>query len=224
MTLTETLHAASFIVSEEENFYSRDAVVVDASNALVPGTVLGKKGVAAQETATAVAAAGNTGNGAITMDGTAPVAPQALDGVYEVIMRGAGATAPFEVIGPNGISDGVGAVGTTYNGAIKFAIAAGGTAFVLDDRFLVTVSRPDTVADQYEPVNFSGTDGTQKAAAILVYGIDSDEAVANTTVQRTVLRRQSQVRASDLTWPAGATVAQIAEATNQLRAIGIIPR
>lgn len=219
--LNEQLRAGAFIVSEEENYYSRDAVAVDASAALVAGTVLGQKGIPADEAAVAAAAAGNTGNGVITMDATAPIAPQAVGGVYQVVFRDA---THFEVIAPNGVTDGFGVVGATYNGAIKFAIAAGGVAFVEGDRELITVTQADPAALQFEPLNPAATDGTQFAAAVLVHPIDSLEVSAGTTVQKTVLRRQSQVTAADLTWPAGITAAQLAAATEQLAARGIILR
>ncbi|WP_020175351.1 head decoration protein [Methyloferula stellata] len=43
--LTETLHIGSFLISQEGQFLSRDAVAVDASAPLAAGTVLGKKSV-----------------------------------------------------------------------------------------------------------------------------------------------------------------------------------
>ena len=67
-------------------------------------------------------------------------------------MRTAGATAIFDVIDPNGMIIGEGAVGTTFSGAIKFAIAsANPTLFVVGDRFLITVLRHEGADDLYYP-------------------------------------------------------------------------
>lgn len=221
--LTENLHAGAFIVSERQGFYSRDAVTVDASATAMAGTVLGQKGIPADETAVAAPVAGNTGNGTLTMDATAPIAASAIDGVYAVMFLTATA---FEVQRPNGVIDGAGVVGTAYNHDLKFVLAAGATAFTAGDRFTVTVLQPDVSAQEFAPLNLTATDGTQIATAVLIYPIGSDEVAAGATVQRTVLAREAEVRAVNLTWPAGATTAQIAEATNQLQrpGVGIILR
>jgi hypothetical protein len=222
IVLTETIHTGAFIVSEDADspFYSRDQITCDATNALLSGTVLGKQGIPANEAASVAAAAGNVGNGTFTLDATAPVAAAAIDGIYEIILRSAGATGGFEVIDPKGIVVGEGAVGTTFNGPIKFLLADGATHFAMGDRFLVTVARPDLAADKYGPIDLTQSNGLQIASAILIYPV---EAVGG-TVQVAGLMRHAEVRLADLTWPAGITNAQKAEAVNQLRARGIIPR
>jgi hypothetical protein len=216
--LTEQLHAGSFIVSEKDGFYSRDAVAVDASAPLAAGTVLGKKGIPADESAVVAAAAGNTGNGTLTLDATAPIAAAAQDGIYEVIFL---SSTAYEVKAPDGTLVGEAAVGTTFAGSLKFVIAAGSTPFVAGDRFFITVDRPHPGADLYEPLNLLATDGTQIAAAILISRLSADETGVGTVKEKTVLSRLAEVRLADLTWPVGITAAQIAEAENQLRKVGI---
>jgi len=220
--LNEALHPAAFIVSEiDDHYMSRDAITIAPSQTIVVGQVLGRAGVVANESISAAAAAGNTGTGALTLDATAPITTAAIDGVYEVVMTtGASATAAFDVIDPNGIIIGAGAVGTTFSAAIKFAIADGTPHFAVGDRFLITVLRHEGADDLYYPVNASGTDGTQYARAIAIYPIVTGASAAKIAG----LKRLAQVRAANLSWPSGATAAQIAEWTNQLAKLNIILR
>lgn len=217
---TETLHEGGYIVSEGENFYSRDEITIIDTAALVSGTVIAKRGVPANMTAAVAADAGNAGDGTFTIHPTTPVDSEAVDGVYQVILRGTGATAPFDVMDPNGVMVDAGAVGTEFNNQIRFTLADGGADFNVGDRFFVTVARPAGSGDVWGPVDFAATDGLQIAAGILFsevrLGAGTTKAVAHV--------REAQVRASDLTWPSGATSAQKAAATEQLRALGIIQR
>jgi hypothetical protein len=112
----------------------------------------------------AVKSGGNTGTGTLTMDGTAPVSGVGINGVYKVrcIATDAGGGI-FKVTMPNGWADTIslsigggtilspkltmsGGAGTWAgqglrgNGSIRFALAAGGTAFAVGDGFDVTVS------------------------------------------------------------------------------------
>jgi hypothetical protein len=220
-TLTEVEHTGAYIVSER-HFYSRDEITFTnpQSAAIPPGTVIGKVGVAADETAVAAADAGNTGIGVLTMDGTAPIADGAIDGVYQVIARTAGATGEFEVMDPNGIVVGEGAIGTTFSGPVKFLWADGSTHAVVDDRWLITVARPSGKADLWGPLDLTRSDGMNVAQGVLYELVPAND----TAVQVTATVRESEVRATDLTWPSGATTAQIAEGTNQLQRAGIILR
>src|SRR5579862_6658605 len=126
---TEAVHPMAPLL-EAVHQLSIDEVIIAQSQTIVVGQVLGAIGVAADETATATAAAGNTGNGTITMDGSAPVRSDAIDGTYNIVfLTGGSATAEFEVTDPNGQVVGTGKVGTTFSGPIKFLIADGGTHF-----------------------------------------------------------------------------------------------
>lgn len=215
---TESKHPAAFIVSEADAYYSRDQITIGQSQTIVAGQVLGRVGVVANMSASTAADASNTGNGTIAMDGTAPIRADAKDGDY--VINFTSATA-FEVVDPAGKIVGKGATGTVFNGPIKFTITAGGTAFVADDVIRVTVLRRDGTDDQFVALNLSATDGSAVAAAIAIYPAVT---ASGETQNIAGLRRHAQVRGVDITWPAGITANQIAEATNQLASKGIIVR
>lgn len=125
--------------------------------ALVPLQVLGR---VTKSAAVAAAYAGNTGNGTLTVDATTPILG-AKAGVYKVILTGATA---FKVLDPDGVEvDAAAALGTFAN-QIKFAIAAGGVAFVAGDYFTVTVSG----SGDYGPYDSRATDGRERPAGILL--------------------------------------------------------
>lgn len=213
--LNELIHEGAYIVSEAPGFFSRDAIAISNAVQLVSGTVLGKPGNPSAETVVATADT-NTGNGTLTMDPTAPLSAAAVDGAYKVEFT---AATTFNVIQPSGKIAGKGSVGQTYAGPVKFSIAAGGTAFVAGDSFTITVARPDGTGDAWAPL---AADGSVEAAGILFSQVNvpttpgTQKAVAHV--------RNCEVRASDLTWPVGFTAPQIAEATLQLKRIGIVQR
>lgn len=217
---SEVVHPCAPVVSEEPGWRSRDAATIATNQTIVVGQVLGKLGVVASETASVVYAAGDVGDGALTMDGTAPIRSDAIDGVYTVEFTGTGATALFNVLDPKGLIVGEGNVGTTFAGPIKFAIADDASHhYAIGDRILVTIARP-VGDDQYKAWSPSATDGSQTACAIALYPLTTTSATAKITA----ITRAAEIRASDLTWASGATTAQINEATNQLLAAGIVLR
>lgn len=221
MTLTETLHAGGFVVSEANGFRSREQGVIALSQTLVAGQVLGASAVVAGATSSVTADAGNTGNGVFTIDGTAPVAGGAKNGAYRVVNALVAANGgEFEVFDPDGVNIGRVAVGATFNNQIKFAIADGATDFTIGDAFTVLVGI-EQADKNYAALNMSGTDGSQHAAGILFAAVTTD---GSTKQNATVMARACEVRGSDLTWPGGITAAQQAAATAELAAIGIIVR
>lgn len=224
MTVTvfnEPVHPGACIVGEEENFYSRDAVTVAASQTIVVGQVLGVTANVALVTAAALAVAGNAGDGAVTLDPTAPIRADVIDGVYQIEFITAGAAAEFNLLDPDGRIVGTGAVGTPFVGPLKFAIADDAAKhYAAGDRILLTVEVPPA-AQQFAALNPTATDGTENAVAVAIY--PAATGVGQTTKVAAIVR-QAQVRASDLTWPAGASAAQIAEGTLQLRKRGIVLR
>ena len=214
--LVENPHSFCFVVSETEGpFRSRDAVSVALNQALLPGQVLGSIGTPGTMTASAAADADNAGNGTLTLDATAPIAPQAKDGAYRVVF-----TAPtaFTVTDPAGKEVGKGVVGTAFAKDVKFLIAAGGNAFAANDAFSVTVGREAILDEQYVALNLAATDGSQFVKAIAGHRVIASATAVQTT---TVFNGPGEVRGSDLIWPAGITVSQKAEAVQQLRALGI---
>jgi hypothetical protein len=220
-TLTEAFHPGEFIISEAAAQFCRDNLVIAENQALVVGQVLGRRVAAGQTvTSSAAADAANTGNGTLTLDGAAPVAQGAKDGAYRVVALTAGASAEFAVYDPTDAEVGRVATGATYNADIKFALAAGGTNFAVGDAFTVTVGIQDANYE-YAALNLSATDGTETVAAIAVYPITTTSAQGKIAGMR---RGPAQVRGSDLTWPSGATAAQIAEGVRQLERLGIVAR
>lgn len=219
--LTEPLHPGAFIVSEREGYYSRDAGVIGPSQTVPVGTVLGRTANLALVTAAAAAAAGNAGDGAITLDPAAPVRGDAVDGVYTIEFLSAGATAEFNLIDPDGHVVGTGAVGTPFAGQLKFSIADDAAKhYAVGDRILVTVAVPIN-AIVYEALNLAAVDGSQVAAAIAIYPAVTG---AGQTASVAVLVRDAEFRLSDIAFPAGVTAAQQAEVLVQLRKRGLIAR
>jgi Bacteriophage lambda head decoration protein D len=221
VTLTEALHPGAFIISEGPHNHDRDAVSFAQSQTIVTGQVLGRRiQAAAAPTSSAAADASNTGNGTFTLDATAPVAQAAKDGNYRVVCILAGASAEFEVVDPSGAEIGRVAVGATFNNQIKFVVAAGGTNFAAGDAFTVTVGIADSNYE-YAALNESATDGTQSVAGIAFAPITTTSA---NVVGAAITRGPMDVRASNLTWPSGASAAQIAEGLRSLERLGIVAR
>lgn len=221
-TLTETLHAGGFIVSEANGCRSRDQVTIGLSQALVTAQVLGRASLAASITSSAAADAGNTGNGVFTIDATTPVLADAKNGVYRIVcIEPVTNLGTFAVIDPKGVEIGRYIVGNTFATQIKFAIADGATDFVAGDAFSVTVGIEDADYD-YKAFDPTATDGCQRAAGVLFSAVTTD---GSTKKQGVVMRRSCELRASDLVWPASnLTAAQKAQAIQELADLGIILR
>ena len=213
---TEALHPCAFIVSEAASYQSRDAVTIATSQTIVVGQVLGASGVPGSETSAVTYGAGNTGNFTL---GAVTIGAAALDGAYVGVMLTAGATAVFELQGPDGTVVGEGKIGTAFSGPISFTITAGGTAAVVGDAFTVTIAQALT-AKLYKAWTPGATDGSQIAVGIAAYPVTTTLATAKIMV----LSRRAEVRQTDLTFASGATNAQIAEAVVQLDKRGITMR
>lgn len=221
-TLTETLHAGGFIVSEANGKRSREQATIGLNQVLVTAQVLGRAPIAANVTSSAAADAGNTGNGVFTIDATTPVLADAKNGVYRVVcIEPVTNLGTFAVIDPKGAEIGRAIVGTVFSNQIKFAIADGATDFVAGDAFSVTVGIEDADYD-YKAFDTTATDGCQHAAAVLFTAITTDGV---TKKQGVVMRRSCEVRASDLVWPvSNLTAAQKTQAIQELEDLGIILR
>ncbi len=223
----ESAHPGGFIVSEREGYYSRDtiAVLLQPGQSIVPGQVLGALVNVALATALATPIGGDAGDGALTLDAAAPIRSDAVDGTYQVEFITAGAAAEFNLLDPQGRLVGTGAVGTPFAGPLKFAIADDAAKhYAVGDRIMITVVVPPS-AYQCVPLNFGAGDGSQRPAGFAVYGAGCPaDAPAARTVRIAGLMREAEVRDVDVAWPVGATVGQIAEASVQLRARGLILR
>jgi hypothetical protein len=220
-TLTETLHAGGFIVSEANGNRSREQVQIGLSQTLVTAQVLGRAPLAAGVTSSAAADAANTaGSGAITLDVTTPVLSDAKNGVYRAVcIEPAANGGTFEVFDPSGAAIGKVAVGATFANQIKFVIADA-TDFVAGDAFSITVGIENADYD-YKAFDPTATDGLQHAAAVLFDAVTTD---GSTKKQAVVMRRACELRASDLTWSAGITAPQKAAAIGELEDLGVILR
>ena len=107
---------------------------------------------------------GNTGTGTLALDAMTPVLSGAVAGVYTVKFTSATA---FTVRDPSSNVVGTGAVGSPFANALKFSIAAGGTAFIANDEFDITVARVQPTA----PLNVQIAVGSaNNAAALFGYG------------------------------------------------------
>lgn len=222
VTLNENLHAGAFLVQEMPGYFSRDALTVALSQTILAGMVCGRAGVPGNIVSSAAAAPTNTvGSGALTLDGVAPVAANAKNGKYSIVcIEPATNGGIFEVQDPEGAVLGTVAVGATFNNQVKFVIADA-TDFVAGDRFEITVIREDGADEEVKALNLAGADGSEIASVIAVYPVTTD---ASNKKKATFITRQAEVRASDLTWPAGITANQKAAAIEQLRRVGIILR
>ena len=83
-----------------------------------------------------------------------------------------------------------------------------------------TVLGKVTATGKYKQIDFDATDGSEKAAGILLQDVDASAADA----EGVTLVRDSIVITTDLVWPDGATEAQKSQALSELKALGIITR
>jgi len=212
-TLSESTHAAEFMVSEAEGTRSREAITLLSGQNLKAGAVLGKVTLGA---ASAAAAAGNTGNGAM---GAITVSAGAKAGAYQlVIIEPATDAGKFTVEDPDGIVIGTGAVAAAYSaGGLAFTLADGGTDFVAGDRIVITVAAGSGKYKEYNPGN---ADGSQTPAGVLRDAVDASAADA----PGVAYLRDCEVNGAELQWFSGATDNQKATGKAGLATLGIISR
>jgi hypothetical protein len=104
-----------------------------------------------------------------------------------------------------------------FAGAINFTLGDGATDFVAGDQFNITVSQ---LTAKYKVLNPAGTDGSERAAGILLADVNAtaaDQACA-------VISRQAEVNGNELAYPGGITAAEKSVAIAQLQAAGIMVR
>lgn len=214
MALTSRVtRAAGFMVSEANQFRSREAVVVLSGQDLLAGAVLGR--VFSGGAAASVAGAGNVGNGAMGAI-TVTTAPP---GGYQVVITDAAANAGEFEVRRNGFGViGQGTVAAAFSaGGLAFTLADGATDFAVGDRFDITVTGGTGKYKEYNPGN---TDGSQVPAGIL--WDDTDATAADK--RQTAVVRDCEVNQGELTWFSGASGGQITAGIAGLAALGIICR
>jgi hypothetical protein len=214
-TLTESLHAGGFMVSEADGTLSREQVTLKSGQNLLAGTVLGKL---LTGTAAATAYAGNAGSegamGAITVTSPAKAGTYRLTILDPVTNAGA-----FVVEGPDGIEIGTGKVATAFSaGGLAFTLADGGTDYIAGEGFTILVT---ATAIKYVVFDPTATDGSQNAAAILYQDTDATSA----DHPAAIIARNAEVNSAELVWGANVTTAgQKTAALAQLAAFNIIAR
>ena len=215
---TEGRHAAEFLLSEGERNFSRDNIVIAASQVIKPGTLLGKRAVVADVVATATASAGNTASAGTIAMGTPAVTSKVKDGRYKGIAVTA-TTVRWE--DPSGKEIGVSTHGAEFSkGGVKFTITAGGSANVAGDEFYIDVAAN---ADDFEfgAHNPAASDGLEIPVAVALYAATTGEAES---AEISAVARYAQVSGKLIVWAEGITAEQKADAVQALAERGIIVR
>ena len=194
-----------------------------AETSYAMGTVLGK--TLTSGTATAAAASGNTGNGAM---GSVTVSGTAMVGQYTLrIIKAASNAGDFIVTNPVGDVVGFGTVGVAFSaGGLAFTLADGSSDFVVGDIIYIAVA--GTV--KYKVCKATATDGSDKFAGIYVGGNTAytrwkDSTVAATTDTKVValVRGNAMVKKQGLVFDASINTDAEKEAIYaQMEAKGIL--
>lgn len=217
--LTETGQGPEFLRSEANGSRSREIVTVAASQTLKAGTVIGKTDTGAATVTPGAVVSGSGGTpgdgsiGTVTADALAPA------GSYQQVFTSAGATALFNVFKPDGSLDGVGKVGTAYNGLLNFTQADGAADFAEGDYRPIVVAYA-AGAGQAVIHDPEGTNGSQ-----VVYGILYEAVTTGVgeTKRGVAIVRDAEVVTDRLVWDdhsGGEKTAALAE----LAAKGILAR
>jgi hypothetical protein len=199
------------ILVGDGNVVSRKITLLSGENRK-RGAVLGK--VPGGTAISAAKAGGNTGNGTLTPDVTAPVGAGAKVGVYQVrFVVAAANNGTFRVTDPEGFNIGevVMAAGAgAFNNDIKFAIADGAVDFIVGDGFDVTVA---LAAGKYKLSAVAAVDGSAVPSVILAEDCDASGGDKDTVAYFSAV-----VDENALTYGAGHTAATCRD---PLRSVGI---
>ena len=210
---TEGNHAGAFIVKEVDPNRSRENIVVATGQNLIAGAVIASL---LTGTGTAVADAGNTGDGAM---GAITVSSEAVVGNYVLTINEVAANAgSFTVEGPDGVTIGSGDVAVIFTeGGLSFTLADGATDFAAGDSFVITVVATDIKTVEFDP---AGIDGSQNVSGVLFGNTDATLV----DVGAVAVVRGCTINEAELVWKTGATVDDIANGVAQLNALGAIVR
>lgn len=200
------------LFANDGNIRSEKGTVPDGTDAMVRGTVMGKITLG---DASAAADGGNTGNGTFTLDATTPILNGAKVGAYTVTCVAAASNGgTFRVEDPDGTVLGDVAVGSTFADDIKFAIADGGTDFVVGDKFTVTIAAG---SGKIVPSLAAATDGSQVPHGILA----NDTLAADGADIEANIYIGGEFNSDNLTFGTGHTAASVKDG---LRGKGIYIR
>lgn len=209
--------------ADEDYCFEQETALANSGSGLTPaglfdiGLVVGKISLGATTvTKTDI----GSGRGAITLASPASAAGTPA-GDYEIIGQTAATNlGTFEVFKPDGTLDGIGTVGTAYTGAVKFTLADGSTDLAVGDVAKINVVYA-AGSGKVVPLNLSAVDGSQNVAGVVMRPVN---VPSGADAQVVVVERQAILLDSGLVWPSGFTDSQIAAATVQLAALGIIVR
>lgn len=205
-----------WLLQESEAFHSRGVGKIASGVGIVrTGMALGRVLVGA---ASAVAFAGNAGNGTMS---AITVGAGAIAGVYKLyIVEPASNAGKFVVEDPTGKVVDIGTVAVPFSaGGLGFTLADGGTDFAAGDGFDITVAAGSQKLKPWTP---DGTDGTQILAAFLIAD-KVDATVAD--VDAAILVRDALVDPQGLGWSAAVTTQNHRDtALAQAKTLGILSR
>lgn len=217
--VTEARRAGEFILSEAPGYRSRETVVIDSSQTLLAGQVLGK---ITQGAKTATPAAGVPAPaGATISTATAALNTKVGTHLFTCIVGGAGAASKWRHTDPDGKVIGVATAGTPYAGGGLSAITI--TDSGADPSAGETFGVPVTMAaasDRYVMHDPEALNGVEVAAGIL---FDAVTTGAGETAKAVAIVRDAEVNLALLDWDdqdAGEKTAALAT----LAAAGIIAR
>jgi len=213
LTKIEGTYPGEFIDSEANGTRSRDEITIAPGENVVAGEVLGE---ITNSGATAAAAAGNTGNGAM---GAITVGAGAKVGDYTLTFIEPGANGgDFIVEDPDGITVGAGAVATAFaGGGLGFTLADGAADFVSGDQIVITVAAG---SGEFVAYDQDGTNGSEVAAGISYGNYNATDAA----VKGVLFARDGEVNGNDLIWPSTIDAGEKLVAIAQLKALGILVR
>lgn len=222
-TFNEGRHATEGLMAEADFHYSREmATIAAGSGVIAPGMVLGKIGGGTGTVTVGAPAFAGSGNGTLTKANPAHGAGVKA-GIYRVICIEAAADGGiFTVEDPDGVQIGTATVGVAFTGVIKFTIADGANDFVAGDAFTLAVSIADAAtAGKMKPSPATGSDGSEDACAIALYGCDATSADAEIVV----ITRHATWNVNTLSYDVSVNDApKKAAKVAQLKAHGIICR
>jgi hypothetical protein len=221
MTLkTEGVYASEFLMSEAPGNYSRGTGVIDASQEIKPGTVLGKITNGAR---TAAGAAGVPAPAGATITAVPVAALNTKLGAhrFECIVGGAGGASRWRHTDPDGKFVGVAAAAIAYagGGLSVLTITDAAADPTPGEAFTVTVIAA-AASGRYVRVAPAALDGSATAAAVALRGVTTG---IGETAEIAIVERAAEVKSALLDTGA-LDNGQIATAVTDLAAAGIIAR
>lgn len=218
--LVEAGVGPEFLLSEANNYRSRENIVVAASQTLAAGAILGLISIGTLAAAGA-AVAGNTG--AATITAAPAVAVGTPTGVYTLTAITAGATAQWLLESPAGVELGnvATAEATTIAGIGPFTITDAGADPAIGDQFTITVTDAAATGEgQYVLHDPEGTNGSQNVAGILY---DAVTTGVGETARAVAIVRDAEVIDHRLVYDDHDTTEKAAVRA-ALKALGVIVR